>query len=300
MVTVIENLFDNADVHHVISLGAGVQSTVVYLMAALGELEPKPEAAIFADTQWEPIHVYRHLDWLQSLELDIPIVRVSAGNLYANTWDGSRLDTGRKYPFTDIPAYSKRDDGTEGIGRRQCTGKYKIEPIRHQAREIIGRRPRVRGDRPPFMVQWMGISTDEWMRCKDARVRWIQNAYPLIEAGMSRSDCITWFQRRYPGQPLAKSSCIGCPYHSNREWLQLYRADPEGMARTIALDERLRDPARVAVEKNGKPKYLHRSLRPLAEVLVDLDRQDRMQGRFVEQDADGDGFANECDGYCNT
>ena len=124
MVTVIENLFDNADVHHVISLGAGVQSTVLYLMAALGELEPKPEAAIFADTQWEPVHVYRHLDWLQSLELDIPIVRVSAGNLYANTWDGSRLDTGRKYPFTDIPAYSKRDDGTEGIGRRQCTREF--------------------------------------------------------------------------------------------------------------------------------------------------------------------------------
>ena len=300
MATVIENLFDNADVHHVISLGAGVQSTVLYLMAALGELEPKPEAAIFADTQWEPVHVYRHLDWLQSLELDIPIVRVSAGNLYANTWDGSRLDTGRKYPFSYIPAYSKRDDGTEGIGRRQCTSDFKIAPIRRQAREIIGRRPRVRGDRPPFMVQWMGISTDEWMRCKDSRERWIQNAYPLIEAGMSRSDCAAWFQQHYPGQPLAKSSCIGCPYHSNREWLQLYREDPEGMARTVALDEHLRDPARVGIEKNGKPKYLHRSLRPLGEVLVNLDLQDRMQGRLSDPNADGDGFANECDGYCNT
>ena len=300
MVAVIENLFDNADVHHVISLGAGVQSTVLYLMAALGELEPKPEAAIFADTQWEPVHVYRHLDWLQSLELDIPIFRISAGDLYANTWDGARLKTGRKYPFTDIPAFAQHDYGTRGMGPRQCTEKYKIEPIRHQAREIIGRRPRVRGDRPPFMVQWMGISTDEWMRCKDSRERWIQNAYPLIEAGMSRSDCAAWFQQHYPGQPLAKSSCIGCPYHSNREWLQLYREDPEGMARTVALDERLRDPARVEIEKNGKPKYLHRSLRPLGEVLVNLDLQDRMQGRLSDPNANGDGFANECDGYCNT
>ena len=129
MVTVIENLFDNEDVHHVISLGAGVQSTVVYLMAALGELAPMPEAAIFADTQWEPIHVYRHLDWLQSLELDIPIFRVSAGDLYQNTWDGARLKTGLKYPFTDIPAFAKHNDGTRGIGPRQCTEKYKIEPI---------------------------------------------------------------------------------------------------------------------------------------------------------------------------
>ena len=300
MVTVIENPFDNEDVHHIISLGAGVQSTVVYLMAALGELEPTPEAAIFADTRWEPAHVYQHLDWLQSLELDIPIVRVSAGDLYQNTWDGSRVKTGRKYPFTDIPAFTKHDDGSRGMGPRQCTEKYKIDPIRQKTREIIGRRPRISSARPPFVVQWMGISTDEWMRCKDSREGWTANAYPLIEAGMSRADCVSWFNDRYPGQPIAKSSCVGCPYHSPRAWLTLYRDDPDGMARTIALDEQLRDPARVAVEKNGRPKYLHSSLRPLGEVLADLDVQDRMQGRLFNQNAQGEGFANECDGYCDT
>ena len=67
----------------------------------------------------------------------------------------------------------------------------------------------------------------------------------------------SWFNDHFPGQPIAKSSCVGCPFHSSREWLTLYRDDPDGMARTIALDEHLRDPARVAVEKNGKPKYLH-------------------------------------------
>ena len=300
MATVIENPFDNEDVHHIISLGAGVQSTVVYLMAALGELEPTPEAAVFADTRWEPAHVYQHLDWLQSLELDIPIVRVSAGDLYQNTWDGARVKTGRKYPFTDIPAFTKHDDGSRGMGPRQCTEKYKIEPIRQKTREIIGRRPRISSARPPFVVQWMGISTDEWMRCKDSRVAWAANAYPLIEAGMSRADCVSWFNHRYPGQPIAKSSCVGCPYHSPREWLTLYRDDPDGMARTIALDEQLRDPARVAVEKNGRPKYLHSSLLPLGEVLADLDVQDRMQGRLFNQNARGEGFANECDGYCDT
>ena len=121
---------------HIISLGAGVQSTVLYLMAALGELEPMPAAAIFADTQWEPAHVYKHLDWLQSLETDIPIVRVSAGDLYQNTWDGARVKTGRKYPFTDIPAFTKHDDGSRGMGPRQCTERYKIEPVRQKTREI--------------------------------------------------------------------------------------------------------------------------------------------------------------------
>ena len=100
MPTTIESHFDHQDVHHIISLGAGVQSTVLYLMAALGQLEPTPEAAIFSDTQWEPIHVYRHLDWLQSLELDISRSSGSAaGDLYQNTWDGARVKTGRQIPL---------------------------------------------------------------------------------------------------------------------------------------------------------------------------------------------------------
>ena len=36
----------------VISLGAGVQSSVMALMAAKGEIGPMPDCAIFADTQW--------------------------------------------------------------------------------------------------------------------------------------------------------------------------------------------------------------------------------------------------------
>jgi hypothetical protein len=38
----------------IISLGAGVQSTTMALMAAHGEINPLPDCAIFADTQWEP------------------------------------------------------------------------------------------------------------------------------------------------------------------------------------------------------------------------------------------------------
>ena len=47
---------------HVISLGAGVQSSTMALMAAHGEITPMPDAAIFADTQSEPASVYRWLD----------------------------------------------------------------------------------------------------------------------------------------------------------------------------------------------------------------------------------------------
>lgn len=47
---------------HIISLGAGVQSSTLALMAAHGEITPLPSAAIFADTQAEPADVYKWLE----------------------------------------------------------------------------------------------------------------------------------------------------------------------------------------------------------------------------------------------
>lgn len=51
---------------NVLSLGAGVQSTAMLLMACHGEITPKPDLVIFSDTGWEPKAVYRHLEWLKT------------------------------------------------------------------------------------------------------------------------------------------------------------------------------------------------------------------------------------------
>lgn len=50
--------------YNFLSLGAGVQSSTMALMAAKGEITPMPDAAIFADTSAEPQAVYDWLDWL--------------------------------------------------------------------------------------------------------------------------------------------------------------------------------------------------------------------------------------------
>ena len=86
----VESDFDPAQTSHYISFGAGVQSTVLYLMAARGDFLPLPAAAIFAYTGWETQQVYDHLDWVESLGLPVPIVRVQAANLYSNLWDAKR------------------------------------------------------------------------------------------------------------------------------------------------------------------------------------------------------------------
>ena len=65
---------------NIISLGAGVQSMTMALMAAKGEISPSPDAAIFSDSQWESAHVYRLLDFLET-QLPFPVYRVTAGDL---------------------------------------------------------------------------------------------------------------------------------------------------------------------------------------------------------------------------
>lgn len=77
---------------HLISLGAGVQSSTMALMAAKGEITPMPVAAIFADTKAEPKSVYTWLDWIEK-QLPFPLYRVSCGNL---TMDSLLLRTSKK------------------------------------------------------------------------------------------------------------------------------------------------------------------------------------------------------------
>jgi 3'-phosphoadenosine 5'-phosphosulfate sulfotransferase (PAPS reductase)/FAD synthetase len=110
-----------------ISLGAGVQSTALYLMAVAGEFDVMPDVAIFADTQAEPAYVYEHLDELERAHgAVIPIRRISAGSLEA--------DALRSGGFVSLPLFVRGDDGRENIVRRQCTREYKIEPIKNELR----------------------------------------------------------------------------------------------------------------------------------------------------------------------
>ena len=53
-------------------LRAGGQSTCLALMADTGVIEPPPNLAIFADVGWEPPHIYAHLGWLESEQVNPP------------------------------------------------------------------------------------------------------------------------------------------------------------------------------------------------------------------------------------
>ena len=111
----------------VISLGGGVQSSVMALMANEGAFDRIPDCAIFADTRWEPPTIYEHLTWLKD-RLNFPLYVVDNGRSLREDVKALTNHSGSRR-YVDIPFYLKGRDGEgDGIGRRQCTDNYALSP----------------------------------------------------------------------------------------------------------------------------------------------------------------------------
>lgn len=260
----------------ILSLGAGVQSTTLALMAAHGEIGPMPEAAIFADTGDEPQAVYRHLEWLESV-LPFPVHRTrrAGGSLSEHL---IRAVTNKETRTAAPPLFTKNPDG---MLPRQCSSEFKVRPITAKVRELLG--DRYRRGRPGQVTQWIGISLDEAIRMKPSRLRYIVNRWPLIELRMSRRDCLKWLSDRdYPVPP--KSACVFCPYHGREQWRTLRDRQPEDWQRAVALDTAIRPGFRGMTGET----FVHMQRVPLDQ--VDLSTpEERGQLNL---------FLNDCEGVC--
>lgn len=272
----------------VISLGAGVQSTAMLLMSLKGEIE-RADCAIFADTGWEPESVYAHLNRLiaYASTQDFPIYVVanrrtrSTGNIRE---DHMRAVRGEVERISQMPLYS--DAGTTGNMplRRSCTEDYKILPIEGKIRELVGAKPGRPVPAGTAVGQWFGITTDEVQRMRHNRKPWITNVYPLIDLRMDRNNCQKWLERNWP-HSVAKSACIGCPYHNNRAWRTMRDNDRRAWKDAIAFDNALRRGKKLPGVKGEV--YLHQSRVPLEE--VDLS---------TAEDHGQLSFLDECEGMC--
>lgn len=304
-----------------LSLGAGVQSTTLLLMAVEGEIKGL-QAAIFADTGWEPGAVYRHLEWLEGVVGgQLPIYRVSAGNLRddvlasvagassrnppfwvqascgfcrgsrifahsddcANGCDGEDRCSGKWEPCADCGG-SGKGKGAAPL-RRKCTAHYKIDPIDRKVRELLGVEPGRRVPKSAVVEKWLGISTDEATRIKPSGRPWMVNRYPLIERGLSRRDCLEWLGAHgFPEPP--KSACIGCPYRSDAAWIAMRERERAEFEDAIAFERAISG----GINGTLKPGvYLHRSLQPLDQV--------EFKPAVVSLPLFSD-FTEECSGMC--
>lgn len=258
-----------------LSLGAGVQSSALYILSAQGKA-PKADVAIFADTQDEPQYVYEQLGRLMSwgaVHGGAPVKIVSKGRL-----SELQLTTTRSF----VPMFVD-NDGRRGFLRRKCTREFKVEPIEKEVRAQLGfgRGQRVQGR--ATATGMIGISRDEIQRMKPARMAWIEHIFPLVDLGMRRADCSRVVEEAGLPTPL-KSACVFCPFKDTASWMWLRREHPEEFEKACQFDEAIRDGSRHGIRHKA---FLHSSLKPLRQV----DLVDRQGDLF-------DGFQNECEGMC--
>lgn len=287
--------------YHVLNLGAGVQSTCLFLLAREPDAKLRFDVAVFADTGEEPQAVYHHLDYLRSLGQPEIWIR-SAGKLGDDLIHGVN-STGQR--FASIPAFTAEDHLLRpgscdhrlppapkyGMVRRQCTAEYKIRVIEKAIRrEVVGLKPKQRMPKDVKVFQYFGITTDEARRAERAKRRfektpWAVPVYPFLDMGWSRQQCVDWLKDRLP-HAAPRSACVFCPYRTNKEWLHLKQTDPAGWQRAVEIDHALRQEGTVANRKMTQKLYLHRSCIPLD--MVDLDHEKTLFRPLT----------NECAGMC--
>ena len=269
--------------YNVLSLGAGVQSTVLALMASRGEIEPTCDFAVFADPGWEGYDTYDHLDWLEE-QLDYPLYTTSNGSIYkdviASASEGKRM--------ANPPYYTLSKDGKKGVLKRGCTTEYKVIPVQRKVREILGFKKGERIAGKVHVNMWLGISTDESQRLRESTDKWITFRWPLIEKGMNRTNCQSWLEKNgYPEAP--RSACVGCPYHNNDYWRDMKKNRPDEWDEACKVDDLIRNGINKGSAKDFQADQLftHNDMVPLREVDLSTD-EDRGQMTWLD----------ECSGNC--
>lgn len=268
----------------VLSLGGGIQSSALALLAEDGRFDYRPDVALFADTGNEPGYVYETIAAI-SERVSYPVEVVSRGrNIAEDVYNGTQANG---IPgFVSIPVRRKG----KGFSVRQCTQQYKLLPINQAIREHLGYDKGQRVKAGTEVIQWLGISLDETIRMKDNRLPYITNTFPLVEARMSRRDCRNYLAEHHRDIPVGKSACVICPYHSPAGWVKLAEEEPDDFAYAVKVDYQLR--RHPELQKAGEV-FLHRYAVPLDEAVAMTINTPSL---FSEQDEDLE--AEECSGGC--
>ncbi len=239
---------------YALSLGAGVNSTALLLLAVRDGF-PLDEV-VFANTGAEKPETYAYLQ-----ERIVPFLRakgIAYREVRAKETLIDRCIRGHTIPDRRY---------------RWSTRDYKIRPI---YKHLKPKAP---------VVCYLGIAYDEAHRVKqEHQVDWLRREWPLIDAKMTRTDCVKLIESE--GWPIPpKSGCWFCPFQKVGEWRDLLRDHPELYRRAIEI------------EKNGS-KYPEFAL--IDGGLTKLRDRFRKEERAANEQSSLDGYIEECEGFCLT
>ncbi len=190
----------------ILSLGAGVNSTALLVLKALGKTDF--DVALFANTGAEHPETYRYLT-----EVIKPFCENNGISLIEIKREGESL-----YDW----AFSRKIVPSRRF--RDCTEKFKIRVLRKYVTQNFPD-----ADKIEFLV---GIDAGESHRAKICD----GYSYPLIDMGIDRKKCIQIIQEASLPVPI-KSGCYICPFTKPENWRKLLKNNPELYAKAEALEK---------------------------------------------------------------
>ena len=275
---------DIGDSMNILSLGGGVQSTVLALMACRRELEMHPDYIMFSNTGNESSATYKHMNWLvgEIQKSGIEYIEVTGGNIYNDVMDSLYAGNSIGQP----PFFTKDIEDHQGKLRKKCTSEYKINPMRKKIRQILGLKKGQHFPKGFVCNKLLGISLDEVQRMKPSLEKWEEIHWPLIEMGMTRWDCHNWLKDNGYSRP-PRSACLICPMHNDSYWREMKKDSPVEFESVCKMDDNLRIGRLPGVNDDA---FIHRKGIPLRDVdfTNDIDNgQEEM-------------WKMECEGFCGT
>ena len=172
------------------SFGCGVDSVAGLLLAQ--EQDIKYDEIIFADTSDERPETYDYLKYFEEKsKFKITKVKSHLGKIY-------------DYYF------NKKVQPTKF--RRDCTGKFKISPIRKYLRKKYGKKE--------IFEMNIYIDYSEFHRMRTSDVKYITNKYPLVEQKLDRESLKQYIISKGYDLPI-KSGCYFCPFTTKKGWIDL-------------------------------------------------------------------------------
>ena len=237
----------------ILSMGGGVNSTALLLTSS-------PDLVLFVDTGSEKPGTYNYIDTFLK-----PYCASKA-----LPWITVRREGKSKYAVWPLHEYYEKKARVPFRKGRETTVMWKIRPLYKW----------VKYNANPCKMM-IAIDAGEIHRMRDSGVDYIENLYPLVTQGLTRSDCRNIIRKHGWPEP-EKSGCWCCPFNSLASWQQLKLKYPELYQRALALEDAARK------KWNAQKSTFHGS-----GPLIQLD------ARFNNTNLD-DYQTEECTGTCFT
>ena len=200
----------------VVSFGGGTNSAA--MLIEMTQRGVKPDLIMFADTGGELPETYQFVrdfsKWLTDRGMpEVTWVRSEAKTLEQ---DCSERQT--------LPSLA--------FGFKTCSQRFKIQP---QDKYLNNWKPALSAwDAGRKVVKLIGYDSNESHRIKDYDSKKFAVAYPLVEWGWGRKECVAVVKAA--GFQPAKSACFFCPAAKKWEVLSLAKTHPELMERALEME----------------------------------------------------------------